>query len=63
MARMERLEETLITKEDVWCKMRRNHINKQLNLIIKWAVFLSWKLVGVLLWYLKHLFFGNFFNT
>lgn len=42
-----------ITTEDVWCKMRRNHINEQLNLIIKLAEFLSWKLVGVLLWYFK----------
>lgn len=43
----------LCNYRDVWCKMRRNHINEQLNLIVKWAVFLSWKLVGVLLWYFK----------
>lgn len=42
-----------ITTEDVWYKMRRNDLNEQLNLITKWTVFLSWKLVGVLLRYFK----------
>lgn len=50
MASMERLEETT---EDVWYKMRRNDLNEQLNLIIKWTVFLNWKLVRILLRYFK----------